>query len=162
MALPGQLARGFVYPLSESSVQPAGVDLRLCEVEEIEGEGYLGEERRERPAGKRVELAEGVWRLSPGAYRVRYCEAVKVPEDAVGLIFPRSSLLRMGAVLHGAVWDPGYNGRGEGLLVAHKRIALEKGVRIAQIVFFKLIERAEKLYSGAYQGENLWRKPFEA
>ncbi|MEN3000203.1 MAG: deoxyuridine 5'-triphosphate nucleotidohydrolase [Acidilobaceae archaeon] len=155
MALPGHMARDFVRPLSPRALQPAGIDLSICEVEELEGEGYLGEERRERPSGKALEASGNAWRLSPGAYRIRYCEAVWVPENAVALIFPRSSLIRMGASLHGAVWDPGYHGRGEGLLLVHRTIALEKGVRVAQLVFFKLLARAENLYSGVYQGENL-------
>ncbi|MCX8195630.1 MAG: deoxyuridine 5'-triphosphate nucleotidohydrolase [Acidilobaceae archaeon] len=155
MAIPGHVAKDFLSPSRPASVQPAGVDLSVCELEELSGGGALGEGRRERPPGRPLEASEGFWRLRPGVYRIRYCEAVAVPEHALGLVFPRSSLIRMGAVVHGAVWDPGYRGRGEGLLVVHNELLLERGARVAQIVFLKLTESPKSLYSGVYQGEGL-------
>jgi dUTP pyrophosphatase len=55
-------------------------------------------------------------------------------------------------MLDTAVWDAGYEGRGEGLLEVHHRVELEPGARIAQLV---LAEAAhEGTYDGSYQGEN--------
>ena len=76
-----------------------------------------------------------------------------IPEGHVGFLYPRSSLLRNSCMLDTAVWDAGYEGRGEGLLEVHHPIELESGARIAQLV---LAEAAhEGTYEGSYQGENL-------
>jgi dUTP pyrophosphatase len=73
---------------------------------------------------------------------------------------PRSSLLRCGAAIHTAVWDAGYRGRSEALLVvvAHEGVRLAPGARVLQLVFVRL-EAATRAYSGAYQGENVPTDP---
>jgi dUTP pyrophosphatase len=56
-------------------------------------------------------------------------------------------------MLDTAVWDAGYEGRGEGLLEVYHPVELEPGARIAQLV---LAEAAhEGRYDGSYQGEGL-------
>ncbi len=157
MALPGRLAWRSVPGAGEEQVQPAGVDLRVGEVEVLRGPGRLGEADRVIPGGEPLEPSGGWWRLAPGAYRVRFLDPVRVPVDAMGLCYPRSSLLRMGAALHCAVWDPGYEGRGQALLTVHNPagVAIEVGARIAQIVFIRLVEPAHEAYRGRYQGEGL-------
>lgn len=96
-------------------------------------------------------------KLKKGAYKVVYNEVVDIPEDCAGLAFPRSSLLRCGAFIHCAVWDPGYRGRSESLLIVEneKGLRLKKNARLVQLVFMKLEEKAKSLYSGKYKGENL-------
>ena len=157
MALPGWKASAAVPGAGGEQVQPAGVDLRVDRVEELAGPGVLGVGERVIPEGRPLEPSGGWWHLPPGAYRVRFLDPVRVPRDAVGLCFPRSSLLRMGAGLLCAVWDPGYEGRGQSLLVVYNPhgIRLERGARIAQIVFVRLESEARDLYQGAYQGEGL-------
>jgi len=154
VAVPGRKAREYVPGAGEGQVQPAGVDLRVGDVEVINGPGVLGVEERIVPSGRPMLPSRGWWALGQGAYRVRFMDVVRVPEDAVG---PRSSLLRMGASLECAVWDPGYEGRGQSLLVVHnpRGIQLQEGARIAQLVFVRLEEAAGLLYRGRYQGEGL-------
>ncbi|MEM4737167.1 MAG: deoxyuridine 5'-triphosphate nucleotidohydrolase, partial [Acidilobaceae archaeon] len=139
------------------SIQPAGIDLSLCEVLEFLEAGSLSVNSRSIPKGRPVSLQDDRWRLKPGAYRIRFCEVVKIPVDQVALCFPRSTLLRMGADLRCTVWDPGYMGRGEGLLVVYnpEGVEIQKSSRVAQLVFLKLLSHPHKLYDGAYQGENL-------
>ncbi|MCE4603004.1 MAG: deoxyuridine 5'-triphosphate nucleotidohydrolase [Desulfurococcales archaeon] len=138
-------------------VQPAGVDLRVGEVRRLESPGLLGEADRRIPEGARVEPVEGWWSLGPGAYRIRFLDVVRVPPNVVGLCFPRSSLLRMGALVGCAVWDPGYVGRGEALLAVFNPmgIRLEQGARVAQLVYATLRREASRLYEGVYKGEGL-------
>ncbi len=141
---------------SQGQVQPAGVDLRLGSVEAFSGPGVLGESVREIPRGDPLEPGrDGYYRLAPGAYRVRFLDVVRIPVWAVGFCYPRSSLLRMGAALHCAVWDPGYEGRGQALLVVHNPhgVRIERGARIAQLVLARLDREPEAPYRGAYQGE---------
>jgi len=156
MALPGYLAINNVKGATARQ-QPAGVDISVCEVYKIKTQGFMGVENRELPEVERLEDKEGLWILSSGVYKVRYCEVVEVPLDTVALCFPRSSLLRMGVDLRCTVWDPGYKGRGEGLLIVHNPygVRLEKMAGVAQLVFIKLLGKPGQGYSGVYQGEGL-------
>jgi dUTP pyrophosphatase len=61
----------------------------------------------------------------------------------------------MGCHVPTAVWDAGYEGRGEGLLVVNNPagLRLQRGARIAQLVVFRLNETALEGYAGQYQHE---------
>jgi deoxycytidine triphosphate deaminase len=143
--------------LRADQVQPNGVDLTLGAVFEQTSTGRL--DRDGKTVGDRTECDPyatddgDVYRLDPGAYVVRYGERIAIPEDHVGFLYPRSSLLRNSCMLDTAVWDAGYEGRGEGLLEVHHPVELERGARIAQLV----VARAEHegTYEGSYQRENL-------
>ena len=157
MAIPGERAAAFVPGSTPQQVQPAGVDLRIGELFEFVNDGYLVGEERRLPDVRPIRPTNGYYRLSPGGYKLRFADVVEVPPDAVGLCFPRSTLLRMGVSISCAVWDPGYRGRGEALLlVANPHgVTIGVGARVAQMVFVRLESPAGKLYAGAYQGENL-------
>ena len=140
-------------------VQPNGVDLSLDALFTWPAAGTLGRSNADRVLPQRVEVAfdaEGWVDLACGTYGVRYAERVALPVDCGGLCFPRSSLLRMGAHVPTAVWDAGYEGRGEGLLVVSNvhGLRLQRGARIAQLVVFRLTEGAARPYRGHYQHEN--------
>ncbi len=155
--IPGrEAAKHIISGLEEDQVQPAGVDLRLGDLYYYTGVGVLARSGKQLPPTVRIPVgSDGFYTLERGEYKVRFQDAVSIPRDAVGLCFPRSSLLRMGVQLSCAVWDPGYTGRGEALLVVHaRRVRIERGARIAQIVFLRLEEPVEP-YSGSYQYENL-------
>ena len=151
----GAYVADHVEPLRESQVQPNGVDLTLDTVFEQVGTGRIV--RGGKEIGERRELSAsgepGVFSLAPGGYVVRYSEVVTIPDDHVGFIYPRSSLLRNSCMVNTAVWDAGYSGRGEGLLQVHHDVGLAPGARIAQLV----LARAEHagVYDGSYQGENV-------
>ncbi|MEM0491499.1 MAG: deoxyuridine 5'-triphosphate nucleotidohydrolase [Acidilobaceae archaeon] len=157
MVVPGYKAKEYIDNIDINAIQPAGIDLSICEVNTIEEPGLIGLNNRVIPQTKPVEIKDGAWRLPKGSYRIRYCEVVRIPEDTVGLCFPRSSLLRMGVDIKCAVWDPGYHGRGEGLLIVYNElgVTIEHKARIAQIIFIKLKGKPHKLYEGVYQKEGL-------
>jgi deoxycytidine triphosphate deaminase len=56
-------------------------------------------------------------------------------------------------MLDTAVWDAGYEGRGEGLLEVYHTVELEAGARVAQLVLARADH--EGTYDGTYQGEKL-------
>jgi dUTP pyrophosphatase len=56
-------------------------------------------------------------------------------------------------MLNTAVWDAGYEGKGEGLLQVHHFVELERGARIAQLVLAEAGH--EGTYDGSYQGERV-------
>ncbi len=158
MAWPGSIVSLFIEGARGSrKVQPAGVDLSVAEIYKASEQGVLG--REERIVPRYVELKPGMdsWTLRPGYYIVRFAEAVEIPVNAVGLCFPRSTLLRMGATLHCAVWDPGYRGRGYALLAVYNEngVKIERNARIAQMVYLSLAALPSHTYEGRYQGEGL-------
>ncbi|MFC7027062.1 deoxyuridine 5'-triphosphate nucleotidohydrolase [Halomicroarcula sp. GCM10025324] len=149
----GQFVASKLDGLRETQVQPNGVDLTLGAVYEQVEPGRI--ERGGKTIGEREECVaeDGVYHIDPGGYVVEYADRVVIPEGHVGFLYPRSSLLRNSCMLDTAVWDAGYEGRGEGLLEVHHPIELETGARIAQLV---LAEAAhEGTYEGSYQHENL-------
>jgi dUTP pyrophosphatase len=144
----------------ETQVQMCGVELTLQRVERFVSAGALAYDNKERKLTetKEVVFDEFGWlALEPGAYLVTFNEIVNIPKDVAALARPRSSLLRMGATLETALWDPGYRGRSQSLLVVYNPAGLrvKKNTRLMQLVFLQLSSDAEKTYSGAYQGENI-------
>lgn len=155
-----ELRRRLVVHLSDPAaaaehVQPNGIDLSLDALWTFAVGGALGRARTDRGLPAREPLAfdsDGWLALASGTYGVRYAERVEVPFDCGGLCFPRSSLLRMGVHIPTAVWDAGYQGNGEGLLIVGNPhgVRLQRGARIAQLVMFRLTEAATATYSGHY------------
>ncbi|WP_262179665.1 deoxyuridine 5'-triphosphate nucleotidohydrolase [Haloarcula laminariae] len=139
--------------LTDAQIQPNGVDLTLGAVYEQVEPGRVGREGKTVGSRREIEPEDGVYALDTGGYVVEYGDRVVIPDGHVGFLYPRSSLLRNSCMLNTAVWDAGYEGRGEGLLQVHHPIELEAGARIAQLV---LAEAAhEETYEGSYQGENI-------
>jgi dUTP pyrophosphatase len=142
-----------------SQVQPSGIDLTLREVHSIEAAGEIDFDNSKRriSATKKIEFgSDGKVLLAQGCYKIVYNEYVSIPLDAAAFGFPRSSLLRCGADIRCAVWDPGYHGRSESLLVVNNPhgIILHRNAKVMQLVFVKLEAKAEKGYEGKYKGEN--------
>ncbi len=140
-------------PIDGSQIQPNGVDLTAAKLYEQTAPGHIG--REGKTVGDRTEIAavDDTFELAAGAYIVQYGETVHIPDEHIGFIYPRSSLMRNSCMLHTAVWDAGYEGKGEGLLEVHHPIEIEQGARIAQLVFAAADH--EGTYDGSYQGENV-------
>ena len=142
--------------LSADQRQPNGVDLTVEAVFEPTTPGRIDTDGKR--VGDRREVApesdddDPLYRLPPGGYVVRYGEVIAVPEGHVGFVLPRSTLLRNGCTLETAVWDAGYEGRGEGLLQVHHELELRPGARVGQFLLAAADHDGE--YDGDYQGEN--------
>lgn len=148
----GSFVASNVTPVDADQVQPTGVDLTLDAVFTPAGAGRIDLDGTVVGDRDAVEPAEDGYRLPTGAYVARYGEVVAVPSGHVGFVYPRSSLMRNGCMLHTAVWDAGYEGQGEGLLQVHHPIELEVGVRVGQLVLARAGQTGA--YDGQYQGEN--------
>jgi dUTP pyrophosphatase len=144
--------------IGDSQFQPAGVDVTLKNVLSFSCAGNIDFDNSERKISETEEVPfEGGWvQLPSGSYKVIFNEYVKIPQDAAAVCFPRSSLLRSGITLECAVWDPGYEGRSEALLVISNPhgARLKKNAKIGQLVFIRLHEPARESYQGVYKGEN--------
>jgi len=152
---PNEIIKEFI----DSTVQEqiAGFDLTVKEITKVHNGGVLDFDNTNRkiPKHETLELENNIWKLQPGGYLVKYNEIVNVPLDAIGIVLPRSSLMRCGGTLCSAVWDPGYNGRGVGLLIIFTEMEIHKNARIAQIIFIKTQKKTTKSYVGEYQNENI-------
>jgi dUTP pyrophosphatase len=143
----------------EVQLQPAGIDLTLRDILEFSSAGTIDFSNKERiiPECRKISFKDGFARLKEGAYKVVYNETVHIPQDCIALAFPRSSLLRCGAFLQCAVWDPGYEGRSESLLIVSNPhgIRLKKNARLVQLIFIKLSKKSRGMYRGRYLSENI-------
>ena len=156
MFLPGSETAKFLEGLKDEQIQPAGIDLTIDKIFEIDEAGEIdySNENRKVPKGRELKF-NGKVHLPPGAYRITYNEVVRMPGDAIGVGLPRSSLMRMGGTVVCGLWDPGYEGRSQGLLVVFnpKGITVHKGARLVQIFLIK--GKSSGKYSGSYHGENI-------
>lgn len=155
----GAFVAEHVEPIDESQIQPNGVDLTVADLYEPRDPGRIGRDGKEiaqRQAVAAEEIGETIpptYYLGQGGYIVEYGERIAVPEGHVGFVLPRSSLLRNACSLETAVWDTGYEGRGEGLLMVSNDVEVERDARIGQFVLAEAGH--DGAYDGTYQGENL-------
>ena len=154
---PTPLISGAPHP--EIQLQPNGYDLTVAELEIFNSPGTIfpAHQRASIPAGTPVPMPKDTLiTLTPGPYLVTFNETITMPPNLVGLVTPRSSLLRCGATLHTGVWDAGYSGRSQALLsvLNPHGLRLRANARIAHMIFITMTNPPRTLYQGRYQGEN--------
>ncbi len=136
-------------------LQQAGIDLTLEKVFEFESKGTIDFDNKERtfPDFKEIEFENGFVELKRGSYKVRFNEKVNLPSNLCAIGLPRSSLLRMGATIESALWDPGFEGKGESVLTVHNPhgLKLKKNAKIMQLAFIELDNHTDKLYNGIHK-----------
>ncbi len=143
----------------KEQLQPNGVDLTLRQVALFQSSGKIATSNSQRQVS---DLAPLVFNgldfiyLAPGIYSITYNEIVHLPQDIMALAMPRSSLLRCGVTVNTAVWDAGYSGRSQSLIVVYnpQGFRLQRNARIVQLIFFWLTGKTEG-YQGTYQRENI-------
>ena len=144
----------------QQQVQPNGIDLTLKEIALLSSSGSLGLSNESRALSSTSPLVfDGLGRIDllPGCYLVTYNEVVNIPRNIIALATPRSSLLRCGVSIHSAVWDAGYSGRSQSLMVVYnpRGFRIYRNARIIQMVFFLLSREVAQGYQGIFQGENV-------
>lgn len=141
-------------------IQPNGIELTLSRIEVHEGAGAIAFDNAERklPETETIDFDGDGWvQLQKGSYKIVFNEIVNIPKDLAAIAKPRSSLLRCGVTVETAVWDAGYSGRSESLLVVFNNngFKLRKNARVLQLLFFRLGKEVREGYSGVYQKENI-------
>lgn len=145
----------------DTQLTPNGFDLTAQDVFEFGSAGALDFSNKERalPSEKRLEPVKkkkgdclGWWKLKRGAYKVRTNEIVTLPQGLIAIAFPRSSLLRMGCFCHNGVWDAGFSGKSEFILVVENPagLNLKQNARLVQLVFMRM-DKGSRTYNGIYQ-----------
>lgn len=153
--------QNLVEGLSERELREpegAGFDLRIGELYEVSGQGFLGEKERETPDMKLVDsYVQGETRklvLKPNTYYVlKTIEEVNMPDDLLAFMTPRSTLFRSGVFVFGGQVPPGYKG---GLSMGiynfrNEDFQLELGSRVVHIMFFE-VKGKGNAYRGQWQG----------
>ena len=143
----------------EAQVQPNGFDLTLRDISIPQTMGKIAVSNSNRQISDVAPLtfdAFGAMELMPGIYIITYNEIVNLPDNVMALARPRSSLLRCGVTVETAVWDAGYSGRSQSLMVVYNQrgFRIEKNARVTQLVFMQLTGNTGG-YNGTYQGENI-------
>jgi dUTP pyrophosphatase len=141
-----------------AQLQVNGFELTVSKVESFESAGKIGFDNADRklPSYREIKWNDGWALLEKGCYKVTFNEIVSIPKNMCAIALPRSSLLRSGASVHTAVWDAGYRGRSEALLVVYNEngFYLKKDARVIQLIFMGLSDSQEG-YKGRYMNENL-------
>ena len=144
-----------------NSPEGAGFDIRLGEVFELEGDGFLGVEERNTPNANSIAKndqnkteAENSFTFEPGKYYlVKTMEKVNLPTTLTGIIFPRTTMFRSGLGLFNGVVQPGYCGELTfGVCnLGKSNIKVSFGARIAHITFHEVLGEGNQ-YRGQWQG----------
>lgn len=141
---------------TKTQISPNGFELTLHKVYRFKESGLIdfSNEQRRIPTYEEISPKDGRYALTQGGYLVTYNEIVQIPEDAIAIGRPRSSLLRSGVTVESAVWDAGYKGRSRGLLLVYNPngFVVMQNARLLHLVFIKLLRRTQP-YQGVYQGE---------
>jgi dUTP pyrophosphatase len=144
-----------------TQLTPNGFDLTAARMYAFAADGALDFSNKERLLPDCTELlagklkpddAFGWWQLDQGTYKVVTNEIVDLPKDIIAMAYPRSSLLRMGAFTQTAVWDAGFRGTSEFILVVNNPagIRIKQNARLVQLVFER-INPTQEGYRGIYQ-----------
>ncbi len=149
----------------EKQLTPNGFDMTAGKIFAFRGQGAVDFSNKERKMPECEELVPvkavesdkyGWWDLPKGAYKVLTNETVNMPSDMTALAFTRTTLLRMGTFTQNGVWDAGFSGKSEFILVVENPagIRIKQNARVVQLVFEKMAG-AEKLYDGIFQNKGL-------
>jgi deoxycytidine triphosphate deaminase len=143
---------------SEGKEAQVGYDLSLQNVEEIiGGKGMVLKNKTLLNDYIPVEMYDnnGVvgWKLTPGTYNITLHEGCKIPNNRVGVMRQRSSLLRNGTIIHSSIFDPGFETDQMGtIMIVTQTIFIEDGARVAQMYFHECAPlEDDKLYNGQFQ-----------
>ena len=144
----------------EAQLQPNGFDMTMRDISRLTSSGAVGVEESSRVLSETevMEFGPDGWlKLDPGPHLVTFNEVVNLPLGVMALGRPRSTLLRSGVSVHTAVWDAGYHGRSQALLVVYHPDGyhLQRNARLMQLVFFQLETAASRGYQGRFQSENI-------
>lgn len=157
-----------VDPCDPDDIQPSSVDLHLGDHFEVFRNSrypYIDPAREQPGLTERVTASrEEPFVLHPGEFTLgTTVERIVLPEDIVGRLEGKSSLGRLGLLIHSTAGyvDPGWEGRLTLELsnVANLPILLTPGMKIGQISFSRMSTAVDRPYGhpdlgSKYQGQS--------
>ena len=147
-----------IEPYDESLLQPSSVDVRVDRFFRVFHNNrypYIDVKQRQEDLTELVEVPDGTpFVLHPGEFVLgSTLERITLPDDLVARLEGKSSLGRLGLLIHSTAGfiDPGSN-------VANLPITIYQGMKIGQLSFVQLTEPAETPYGSGelgskYQGQ---------
>lgn len=145
-----------ITPITENSIQPASVDIRIGNTFSIVEDSPSGIITMDRPISYKT-LETDSYTLLPGQFVLATTmEYFELPNNITAFVEGRSSLGRMGLFIQNAGWvDPGFKGEITLELFNANRCAIElkAGRRVGQLVFAEMDRDAINPYTGKYQGQ---------
>ena len=164
-----QIAAGriIIEPFDERCIQPSSIDVKIGNLFRVfrnHTAAVIDVKQRQEDLTELVTIAaDGVFMLHPGEFVLgSTLERVAVPDDLVARIDGKSSLGRLGLIIHSTAGfiDPGFDGHItlELTNIATLPITLYPGMKVGQVSFMQMTTPAEHPYgSGArgskYQGQ---------
>ncbi len=161
-----ELGRIVVEPFDESCVQPSSIDVKLSNHFRVFRNHTAGviDVKSAVDLTEPVEIADdGVFMLHPGEFVLgSTLERIAVPDDMVSRIDGKSSLGRLGLIIHSTAGfiDPGFDGHItlELTNIATLPITLYPAMKVGQVSFMMMTTPSDRPYgSGAtgskYQGQ---------
>jgi dCTP deaminase len=162
-----EAGRIVIDPLGPNAVQPSSVDLhvdRYFRVFRNDTTPYIDPKQNQEDLTELVEVKDdGAFILHPGEFVLgSTLERVALPDDLVARLEGKSSLGRLGLLIHSTAGfvDAGWDGHLTLELsnVANLPIALYPGMKIGQISFLRMTTAAEHPYGSEstgskYQGQ---------
>ena len=135
----------------EDNVRENGYDLRICGQKyfEIQKGANLPDEKAEL---REIEFNERAELQPLKTYLFESCEEFNIPADLAVLITLKSTMARNGFLAPPTVIDAGYKGKIILAITPVYHAYLKKGISTHHLIFLKLDESTNKLYSGKYQG----------
>ena len=156
-----------VEPLAEGAIQPSSIDLRLGNKMRVFRNNHISHIDLRQDTSALTEVVEvqpgQPFFLRPLEFALGVTlEHIVVPNDLVARLDGKSSLGRVGLLIHATAGlvDPGWQGRLtlELMNLAPFPITLFAGMKIGQISFFKMTTPVDRPYGGSalaskYQGD---------
>ena len=151
----------------ENQIQPAWVDLRMGNefmTFKVTGVPYIDTRKQIEGYTEKIVIRDSKpFIIHPGEFVLnKVMEYIKLPDDLVGSVDGRSSLGRLGIVVHttSSSVNPGWEGHLvlEMANIGKMPVALYPGMRICKITFHKMTSPAEVPYNmrknAKYQAQN--------
>jgi dCTP deaminase len=162
-----EAGRIVIEPFDERCIQPSSIDVKIGNLFRVfrnHTSAVIDVKQRQEDLTELVTIPEdGVFMLHPGEFVLgSTLERVAVPDDLVARIDGKSSLGRLGLIIHSTAGfiDPGFDGHItlELTNIATLPITLYPGMKVGQVSFVQMTTAAEHPYgSGArgskYQGQ---------
>jgi dCTP deaminase len=155
-----------IDPYDDSLLQPSSVDVRVDRFFRVFRNNlypYIDVKVEQEDLTELVEIGDEPFILHPGEFVLgSTLERVKLPDDLVARLEGKSSLGRLGLLIHSTAGfvDPGWDGHVTLELsnVANLPITIYHGMKIGQLSFMQLTEPAAAPYGAAslgskYQGQ---------
>lgn len=149
------------YVTGNKKINPNGVDVGISEIWKFDDSvcATINGNTREVDIPK-IEIKpdnNDYYNLESGFYEVRIANQIEIPENAVGIMFPRSTLNRL-ATVHStsAIWDSGYVGYGtQSVYIPIKMLKIHKNEFWFQFMLLSTSELVKTTYDGHWQNEGM-------